>query len=111
VGLSFSGVPEKLIVPYDGLTGFFDPSVQFGLKFEVKPVEVEDHVDEAAPKSAGRKGTTKALKEGKPKDSAKEPTKVGKISPIKADKSTKPAAQDSENTAEVVSLDAFRKKT
>ena len=29
VGLSFSGVPERLLVPFDALTGFFDPSVQF----------------------------------------------------------------------------------
>jgi len=29
VGLSFSGFPERLRVPFDALTGFFDPSVQF----------------------------------------------------------------------------------
>ena len=34
VGLSFSGVPERLLIPFDALTGFFDPSVQFGLKFD-----------------------------------------------------------------------------
>ena len=34
VGLSFSNVPEKLHVPFDAITGFFDPSVKFGLKFE-----------------------------------------------------------------------------
>jgi uncharacterized protein len=107
VGLSFSGVPEKLLVPFDGLTGFFDPSVQFGLKFEVKPVEAEEDALEVAPKSAGRKASVKALKEGK----TKEPTKVGKISPVKPAPSAKPASQENENTAEVVSLDAFRKKT
>jgi hypothetical protein len=36
VGLSFGGVPERLLVPFDALTGFFDPSVQFGLKFEIR---------------------------------------------------------------------------
>ncbi|GJD47921.1 hypothetical protein OPKNFCMD_0634 [Methylobacterium crusticola] len=35
VGLSFSGVPERLLVPFEAVTGFFDPSVQFGLKFEL----------------------------------------------------------------------------
>ena len=34
VGLSFSNVPEKLVIPFDAVSGFFDPSVQFGLKFE-----------------------------------------------------------------------------
>ena len=27
-------MPEKLYVPFDAITGFFDPSVKFGLKFE-----------------------------------------------------------------------------
>ena len=37
VGLSFNGVPERLIVPFDAVKGFFDPSVQFGLQFELTP--------------------------------------------------------------------------
>ena len=32
VGLSFSNVPEKLYVPFEAVTGFFDPSVKFGLQ-------------------------------------------------------------------------------
>jgi hypothetical protein len=32
--LSFSGVPEKLVVPYAALTAFADPSVKFGLQFQ-----------------------------------------------------------------------------
>lgn len=35
VGLAFGGIPERLLVPFEAVTGFFDPSVQFGLKFEV----------------------------------------------------------------------------
>jgi len=34
VGLSFSGIPERLYVPFNSIKGFFDPSVQFGLQFE-----------------------------------------------------------------------------
>ena len=34
VGLSFGNHPEKLVVAYEAVTGFFDPSVQFGLQFE-----------------------------------------------------------------------------
>jgi uncharacterized protein len=37
VGLSFNGVPERLLVPFDAIKGFFDPSVQFGLQFEIDP--------------------------------------------------------------------------
>jgi uncharacterized protein len=41
VGLSFSGVPERLLIPFDALTGFFDPSVQFGLKFEIQELPAQ----------------------------------------------------------------------
>jgi len=34
VGLSFGGVPERLVVPFNSIKSFFDPSVQFGLQFE-----------------------------------------------------------------------------
>src|SRR5919108_5779715 len=34
VGLSFAGVPERLVIPFAAIKGFFDPSVQFGLQFE-----------------------------------------------------------------------------
>jgi hypothetical protein len=34
VGLSFNGIPERLVVPFSALKSFFDPSVQFGLQFE-----------------------------------------------------------------------------
>ena len=34
VGVSFGGIPERLSVPFDAVTGFFDPAVQFGLQFE-----------------------------------------------------------------------------
>ncbi len=34
VTLSFSGVPEKLVVPFAALTAFADPSVKFGLQFQ-----------------------------------------------------------------------------
>src|SRR4051812_1151418 len=35
VGLSFGNTPEKLVVPFEAVCGFYDPSAQFGLKFEV----------------------------------------------------------------------------
>jgi uncharacterized protein len=34
VGLAFGGIPERLVVPFAAVKGFFDPSVQFGLQFE-----------------------------------------------------------------------------
>lgn len=35
VDLTFNKIPEKLVIPYSAVQGFFDPSVQFGLQFEV----------------------------------------------------------------------------
>ncbi|SFZ82818.1 hypothetical protein SAMN02983003_1295 [Devosia enhydra] len=35
VGLSFDGQPEILVIPFSAIKGFFDPSVQFGLQFDV----------------------------------------------------------------------------
>ena len=35
VGLSFNGIPERLLVPFAAIKGFLDPAVQFELRFEV----------------------------------------------------------------------------
>jgi hypothetical protein len=44
VGLSFDGQPETLYVPFSALKGFFDPSVQFGLQFDVADEHGEIHI-------------------------------------------------------------------
>jgi len=36
VELSFDGRPELLGIPFSAIKGFFDPSVQFGLQFDVE---------------------------------------------------------------------------
>ena len=36
VELSFNDHPEKIVIPYLSIKGFFDPSVQFGLQFETE---------------------------------------------------------------------------
>lgn len=38
VQLSFHGKPEYLSIPFEALTGFLDPSVQFGLQFKDQSV-------------------------------------------------------------------------
>jgi hypothetical protein len=122
VGLSFSGVPERLLVPFDAVTGFFDPSVQFGLKFEI------GGESEAAPASPTRGAASEpaeappkkpvvpvAAKSAAPKLAAKPAAageKAGKAE--KADKARVERPADKSDPvpgAEVVSLDAFRKKS
>jgi hypothetical protein len=127
VGLSFSGVPERLLVPFDAVTGFFDPSVQFGLKFEIggeaeapaaRPARsargVASEPAEAPPKKpvVPVVGKSAAPKLAKPATDGDKPAKIEK--PEKADKAKadKPAGKpDPVPGAEVVSLDAFRKKS
>jgi hypothetical protein len=36
IGLSFSDTPEKLVVPFNAIRGFYDPSVNFELEFDVR---------------------------------------------------------------------------
>ncbi|MBE7243639.1 MAG: Stringent starvation protein B [Actinomycetospora chiangmaiensis] len=126
VGLSFSGVPERLLVPFDALTGFFDPSVQFGLKFDLNEnAEAPEGEDEhpAAAKGAGPRGAASEPSELKPKGAglATVGSSVPKVLPAPAaqgnkgeDKPARPARKEGEGEdsgAEVVSLDAFRKKS
>jgi len=56
--LKFSGKPETLFVPFDAITTFADPSVEFGLRFETAGSEgaeeapMDSDPDEAKPKDA-----------------------------------------------------------
>ena len=51
VELSFDGRPEMLSIPFAALKGFFDPSVQFGLQFDVERIPAAEPAAElsAAP--------------------------------------------------------------
>ena len=52
VTLSFSGVPETLVIPYAAITQFTDPSAGFSLQFDVDNVPIDDQdTDEAAASS------------------------------------------------------------
>ena len=117
VGLSFGGVPERLLVPFDALSGFWDPSVQFGLKFE------SNEAGEATLPEAGEPPAPDSLAPPEPDGGRLAPAEEAggeagpAASPAKpAARSRKPApAAESPDTrgeagAEVLSLDAFRKK-
>ena len=47
VGLHFKNIPERLQIPFDAITGFYDPSVQFGLKFEIEDEAAETGANDA----------------------------------------------------------------
>jgi hypothetical protein len=88
VGLSFGGIPERLVVPFSAIKSFFDPSVQFGLQFETADAAEAD-ADEDAPAPA--------------------PSSATSALPAPATE-TKDEPEKPSEGAEVVRLDRFRKK-
>jgi hypothetical protein len=87
VGLSFGGVPERLVVPFDAITAFFDPAVQFGFQFETIDAD-----------AAGKAPASPSAAESRPEPSP---------SPAAA---KEPSTDGQGGGAEVVRLDRFRKK-
>ncbi len=85
IGLSFSDVPEKLVVPFNAIRGFYDPSVNFELEFDVPLADDEEM-----------------------------PTSEITAYPVQVEGSDEPAIEAKEGEEKkpgsVVSLDAFRKK-
>jgi uncharacterized protein len=90
VGLSFGGIPERLVVPFNSIKSFSDPAAPFGLQFE--------------PSDAATETSAANLPAVAP------PAAVPAIpaAPAAAEKPAEPA-KPSEG-AEVVRLDRFRKK-
>ncbi|MEO0392845.1 MAG: ClpXP protease specificity-enhancing factor SspB [Pseudomonadota bacterium] len=90
VTLTFNNVPERLVIPYDAITVFADPSVNFALQFQGLENEDDGELDEAR--------LTAALAE------AEEADGEGQTSDNSEDDE-----EAEEKTGEVVSLDSFRK--
>lgn len=91
IGLSFSDTPEKLVIPFNAIRGFYDPSVNFELEFDVAAFEEEE--------PAGAEVTAYP------------------VAPVERSEETAEAEASAETDedgkkpgASVVSLDAFRKK-
>ena len=100
VSLNFSRKAERLIVPFDSITGFSDPSVPFGFKLEPR---VPEPAAGRAPAAAGKPGTAPAAGPAKTAPAKPPP------GPAPA-KSSQPAEKPAQPAGEVVSIDAFRKK-
>lgn len=127
VMLSFNNRPAHLSIPFAALTAFIDPSVKFGLQFNA------DSDSDGANTAEGVHAANTSMSPGLPVVS--EPGEDGKLPPITApsdevvarathelaakaradegaDEDTDEAAGDDgeSDSAEVVSLDSFRKK-
>ncbi len=100
VGLSFRGIPERLLIPFEALTGFFDPSVQFGLKFELHAEGHEEGANDAGSPPAEGDGVKVTGLLTAPAGTRRDANKPA------ADKDSGEGAVE----AKVISIDSFRKK-
>ena len=98
---SFGGIPERLAVPFAAITGFVDPSVQFGLKFETLAETDEASAESPAPRPPAEHKQTRT-------------TPAVAVVPKAANPPTETPSDDGPDKpaggGEVVQLDRFRKK-
>jgi uncharacterized protein len=87
VGLSFGGVPTILTIPFAAITGFADPFIQLGMRFRGQ---------ESAPR---------------PQHAPPEPGKEAVAPEAASAAEPAPAPDAPDETPQVVSLDAFRRRT
>jgi hypothetical protein len=90
IKLRFGGRPELLVVPFDAITSFADPSVSFGL--QLKSVDLDDEDDdgdELTPEELGIDPSARLNDTGL---------------------EDKAASDDDMKTGDVIALDSFRKK-
>jgi hypothetical protein len=116
VGLSFGGIPERLVVPFAAIKSFLDPSVQFGLQFEPqgeaagaaeKPALAEKKETRPRRKPVAEEDAPAAVGPAEPAKPA--PQKKSPVTLVAKDEA--PPEPDKPNGgAEVVRLDRFRKK-
>jgi hypothetical protein len=101
VGLSFGGIPSKLIIPLDAVVEFADPHIRYGLRFQAAdapPAEALSLVPVLAPTNAEPKPTPDSATPGS--------TTAGSTTPEAPTPDTKAA-----EPGQVVSLDAFRRRS
>jgi hypothetical protein len=103
IGLSFSDKPEKLVVPFSAIRGFYDPSVNFELEFDTV---LEDAANDGGDQDDDGRSELASTIERLVDPAAKEDA------PPAADAATAEDGEDGDKKpgADVVSLDSFRKK-
>ena len=106
VKLSFGSVPERLIVPFEAIKAFYDPSAQFGLQFG-KPGAANDvarqHLATAMPDFVADAEDLAQHRVAEPRSELPPPGRPAESAPQADGNGIKIGA-------EVVHLDRFRKK-
>lgn len=115
VGLSFSDIPERLLIPFSAIRGFYDPAVNFELEFDVRDMDAANSQTEDSPAPtalapvAAAPAPVAVAAPAKPAAAARKETAAKSASEPSKD-AEKAEDKPAEKSAEVVSLDAFRKK-
>ncbi|MCH9806219.1 MAG: hypothetical protein K0U74_00645 [Alphaproteobacteria bacterium] len=130
VKLTFDGIPERVVVPYTAIKVFFDPSVRYGLQFEEPDFNAEavdlsvstldqNFSDPDHPPMPGQTPAEPATISHLVRQSAEmaddhlpetPPAAAADGSPDGDTADAPKPAEEEEAGAEIVSLDAFRKK-
>lgn len=132
VNLTFDGIPERLVVPFQAIRVFVDPSVRYGLQFETadigpdpaalsaedigavekpSPATAEEAGDKLRPPPA-RKRTTKRSSKAAERVAAEADNAASTTEPAleETEAAKEPAAEAVGGGTNVVNLDAFRKR-
>lgn len=111
VQLHFNNVPETLVVPFSAVKGFYDPSVQFGLQFDVATQAAE--ATRRRGKSGARQQKAANSQSNSPsakKSKAKAKVAVADETEISQDGQSETSPGVAAGGAQVVSIDQFRNK-
>ena len=113
VGLSFGGVPERVLVPFAAIKSFVDPSVQFGVQFELLVAErrqrtsrADADADAPARPPAEHRATSGVT--AVPTPANPPPANPAAANPPAAEQ--KDGSETPSGGGQVVNLDRFRKK-
>ena len=118
VKLTFNSIPERLVVPFTAIKVFFDPSVPYGLQFETggessrRQPHLTEIVTTPEPRSAARPVVDlPSAQRNLPQDLPRESPLPRSAAPAAVEAASEDDILETEKpSAEVVSLDKFRKK-
>lgn len=97
IGLSFNQKPEHLVVPFDAIVGFVDPSVQFALQFHDENEQITEEttsLEEVENLVVGEESPATPVETKQQEDGA----------------SSNSTEEDKSGGDNIVTLDAFRRK-
>lgn len=111
--LTFNDVRERLAIPFAAIQAFFDPSVKFGLQFDVaiETLEAQDESGKMPGEASPEEASVDAPQEAPVEIQQKRKSQKKQHTAVKDEEESNAGDEATAGTpGEVVSLDAFRKK-